>query len=226
MEESTLAALGVPVNFSDMGPSVREAFEQTYDIMGGQYLDALAELLDHGVKVHLIHGDLDWVGNWVGGEAASLAIPHKRAAEFAAAGYAPLMTPSKADALVSEHTGMTRQVGNLSFTRVFQAGHFIPLYKPAAGYALFTRATFDRDIATGLVRVTDGLTTVGPASTWHIRNQPGNKPEHRCHILNPLTCTADIWETVVNGTAMVRDWFVIDPTAIEKEIEWRHGDEL
>lgn len=61
-----------------------------------------------------MYGDRDYPCNWVGGEAASLAVPYSKAEDFAAAGYTPLVTPEGVQ-------GMTRQFGNFSFTRVFQA---------------------------------------------------------------------------------------------------------
>lgn len=65
-------------------------FSNTFDIVHGGFLEAIGSLLDAGVKVHLVHGDRDYPCNWVGGEAASLAVPYSRAAGFARAGYAPL----------------------------------------------------------------------------------------------------------------------------------------
>ena len=51
--------------------------------------DAVAALLDGGVKVHMVYGDRDFACNWMGGEAASLRVPYSHHSEFAAAGYAP-----------------------------------------------------------------------------------------------------------------------------------------
>ncbi|KAK8107050.1 Carboxypeptidase S1-like protein A [Apiospora kogelbergensis] len=216
-----LSALGVPVNFSSNSLAVARGFEQTYDILRGGFLAAAGALLDAGVKVHLVYGDRDYACNWIGGERASLAVPHARAAEFAAAGYEPFLaaspgyTPSSWESLGRDEgeeeavAGMTRQVGNFSFTRVFQAGHEVPSYQPAAAYAAFMRALFDRDIATGLRRVTGDLATVGPADTWHIKNVPPAWPEPRCYILKPATCTSEVWEKVEAGKVVVEDFYVV-----------------
>src|SRR4051794_32204524 len=99
----------------------------------------------------------------MGGENVSLAVPYSNAAAFARTGYAPLVT-------LDGISGMTRQLGNFSFTRVFQAGHEVPAYQPVAAYEIFMRATFNRDIATGLLGVTDDLATVGPGDTRFIKN--------------------------------------------------------
>lgn len=114
MQESVLAALGVPVNFSESSGAVAQTFQGTLDIIHGGFLQSIGYLLESGVKVHMMYGDRDYPCNWVGGEAASLAVPYSRAEDFAGAGYAPLVTPEGVQ-------GMTRQFGNFSFTRVFQA---------------------------------------------------------------------------------------------------------
>ncbi|KAK8078672.1 serine carboxypeptidase [Apiospora saccharicola] len=219
--EPVLAALGVPVNYSEHSAAVSSDFQRTYDMLRGGFLDAAGELLDAGVKVHLVYGDRDYACNWAGGEKASLAVPHKRADEFAAAGYeaflavAPDYVPSSHLSLGKDTdekevvAGMTRQVGNFSFTRVFQAGHEVPSYQPAAAYAAFMRAMFDRDIATGLRRVTSDLATVGPADTWFIKNVPPPRPEPRCYILKPGTCTPEVWAKVKKGKVAVKDYYVI-----------------
>jgi len=139
----------------------------------------------------------------IGGEAASLAVPHRGAAAFARAGYAPLATPEGV-------AGLTRQRGNFSFTRVFQAGHQVPRYQPAAAYAIFTRATFHRDVATGRRPVTDGMATTGPADTWAVKNVAPAAPRPRCYILWSASCLPEVWETVLNGTAVVKDWYVVE----------------
>jgi hypothetical protein len=201
-EESVLSALGVPVNYSETSSAVSTQFQNTLDILSGGYLDSVAYLLDSGIKVHMMYGDRDYAGNWIGGELASLAIPYSRQDEFKETGYAPLLTSDGV-------SGMTRQLGNFSFTRVFQAGHEVPSYQPEAAYEIFMRATLGRDIPTGLLAVTDDFHTVGMKDTWSIKNVPPEVPESRCYVLKPDTCTPEAWESVTNGTAVVEDWFVV-----------------
>ncbi|OJJ95789.1 hypothetical protein ASPACDRAFT_55057 [Aspergillus aculeatus ATCC 16872] len=202
-QESVLSALGVPVNFTGASPAVSDAFVGAIDIDHGGFLDAIAYLLDSGVKVHMMYGDRDFACNWLGGEAASLAVPYSRAEDFAAAGYTPLLTSEGVK-------GMTRQLGNFSFTRVYQAGHEVPAYQPLASLEIFNRATFDRDIPSGLVQVTDEFRTVGLRDTWSIKNELQAVPKARCYILEPITCEPEVWKTVVDGTAVVRNWYVVE----------------
>jgi carboxypeptidase C (cathepsin A) len=96
---------------------MQSGFGNTGDFILGRGLQKLGSLLDRGVKVALVYGDRDYQCNWLGGEAVSLAIESKLSSEFKKAGYADIQTNS------SYVGGFVRQYGNLSFSRVFQAGH-------------------------------------------------------------------------------------------------------
>lgn len=74
-------------------------------------------LLDTGVKVTLIYGDRDQRCPWLGGEQLSLAAKWSGSEAFNAAGYEYVRTND------SYNGGVVRQHGNLSFSRVFEAGH-------------------------------------------------------------------------------------------------------
>lgn len=202
-EAATLSALGVPVNFTAASDVVQERFRATYDMAVGGFLEAIGYLLDRGVKVHMMYGDRDFGCNWVGGEAASLAVPWNRTAEFADAGYTPLVTGGGV-------AGMTRQVGRYSFSRVFQAGHEVPSYQPEAAYEIFRRATLGLDVPTGLTVVDEGYATRGPKSTWHIKNVPPEMPKPRCYILKPVSCLPEVWDRFAAGAAVVKDYFVVE----------------
>jgi hypothetical protein len=84
-----------------------------------------------------------------------------------------------------------------------------PWYQPEVYYNIFMRALFNKDIATGLIPVSDYLSTVGPSSTVHVKNKIPARPESRCYILDPGTCTLKQFETVINGTAIIKDFIVI-----------------
>ena len=72
------------------------------------------------------------------------------------------------------------------------------------------RALMNKDVATGIISVTDNYTTVGPSSTWHIKNRVPPQPQPTCYILKTDTCTEEVYETVKNGTAVVKDYIVIE----------------
>ncbi|ETN39102.1 uncharacterized protein HMPREF1541_05324 [Cyphellophora europaea CBS 101466] len=200
------AALGTPLNWTQSSSPVGAAFRSIGDYVRPGWLEDLAYLLDNGIKVTLMYGDRDYACNWIGGEAVSLAIPHASAAEFASAGYAPLMAND------SYEGGMVRQHGNLSFARVYEAGHEVPFYQPETAYRVFTRSLFNVDVATGETSTVDGeYSSIGPEDSWGHRNESPEQPLQYCYVLDPgATCTPEQVEGVENGTAVVRSWIVVD----------------
>jgi hypothetical protein len=201
-------ALGVPVNFTWASPAVGEAFHATGDMPRAGFLEDIAYVLDHGVRVAMMYGDRDYACNWVQGEQSSLKIPWQGQEKFAQAGYAPLVvSPVHAG-------GLTRQYGNLSFTRVYQAGHEVPAYQPEASYQIFMRALAGKDIATGTIDVQEAAArgeqyaTKGPGDTWWMKNEVLPPPAHECYILEMGRCTEEEKSWVFNGTAIVTDWIV------------------
>ncbi|KAK4987699.1 hypothetical protein LTR50_004447 [Elasticomyces elasticus] len=153
-------ALGVDLNYTQANTEVYYAFQATGDFVYGNFKRDLEMLLSHGVRVNLYYGDADYICNWFGGEAVSLAINYTHSAEFAAAGYEPFVVDGV-------EYGAVRQYGNFSFTRVYESGHLVPYYQPLAALALFNRTLNHFDIATGLDPVTANLTTGGLANSTH-----------------------------------------------------------
>ncbi len=140
-----LKALGVPVKHTFVSRAVSENFQATADMARGGLLEDIAYILEHGVRVAMMFGDRDYACNWIGGEEASIRVPWKLQRHFDEAGYTPLV-------LSPRHSGgLTRQYDNMSFTRVYQAGHMVPSYQPEAAYEIFMRALKGRDIATGTI---------------------------------------------------------------------------
>lgn len=203
-------ALGVPLNFSGSSSAVATAYRSIGDYNRPGWLEAMGRLLDAGKKVTLVYGDRDFACNWMGGEAASLAIPWRHRADFAAAGYAPLLHGTNDTC----QTGLVRQYSNLSFTRVFQAGHAAPAYQQDAGLAIFARAVVDnRDVATGTVdtATTPDYRTTGPSSVRHVRNRVPPQVPYFCYTLSPETCTDEQVAALKNGSAVIRDYIMVDP---------------
>ena len=110
--------LGVPVNFT--ATSEINSFAVLYsggDIIRVEGLKDIEYLLDSGIKVTLVYGDRDLTCPWPGGESISLQANWAGAEEFRAAGYEHIQTNA------DYRGGVVRQRGNLSFSRVFEAGH-------------------------------------------------------------------------------------------------------
>ena len=144
----------------------------------------------------------------IGGEKVSLAIPYQYSSSFADAGYTPI---SIAGGLRS--AGQVRQHGNLSFSRVYQAGHAVPAYQGEASYEIFMRSLSNHDIATGSVNLQaqgfDKYATEGPNTTWHILSDALPAPEPVCYVLAPDSCTEEQWAFVKNGEAIFKDWIFV-----------------
>jgi hypothetical protein len=60
-----------------------------------------------------------------------------------------------------------RQYGNLSFLRIYEAGHEVPYYQPQAALALFNRTLNHWNIADGTEMVTANLSSYGTANATH-----------------------------------------------------------
>ncbi|KAI0971009.1 carboxypeptidase S1 [Xylaria arbuscula] len=194
------AALGVPLNYTAASNAVAEAFRGIGDYPRTGWVGDLAYLLENGIKVHLFYGDRDYACNWLGGEAVSLAINYTHTEAFHAAGYTDIVVN---DTYVG---GQVRQYGNLSFSRVYEAGHEIPSYQPETAYKLFVRALTNKDIATGTVdtAANPDYATNGTADTWAIKNKNLEDPVHYCYLYDVEdTCTDEQIASILNGSAVI-----------------------
>jgi len=152
-------ALGVTLNYSGSN-GIYYQFQNSGDFIFPNFRLDLEWLLDQDVRVSLAYGDADYICNWFGGQAISLAVDYTHSKEFRAAEYAPMMVDG------TEY-GEVRQYGNFSFARVYEAGHEIPFYQPIAALAYFNRTLNHYDIATGEEFVTANLTTEGTVNATH-----------------------------------------------------------
>lgn len=180
-QASVQNALGVNLNYTDANDDIYFAFQSTGDFVYDNFIRDLEMLLDQGVRVSLYYGDADYICNWFGGQAVSLAVNYTHKAQFAAAGYAPLVVDGV-------EYGEVRQYGNFSFTRVYEAGHEVPFYQPAASLALFNRTLNHLDIATGELPVIANLTSTGPPNATHTES------------FVPLPTTSSVTNTGQNTT--------------------------
>ena len=139
-------------------------------------------------------------------ESSRFYTQSKHHADTEILGYAPVVVN---DTYIG---GQTRQYGNQSFTRVYESGHEVPAYQPETAYKIFMRSLFNFDIATGNISTTENpdYSTSGPSAVFNITSEPIVDPGSVCYVLDSETCTAEQWESVSNGTALVRNWIVID----------------
>ncbi|KEY72796.1 hypothetical protein S7711_04390 [Stachybotrys chartarum IBT 7711] len=200
-------AMGMPLNWTGSSSASASAFRGIGDYNRPGWIEDLGYLLDNGIKVVLMYGDRDFACNWIGGEDVSLAIPWSHQEDFAAAGYAPLHSNCTYEG------GQVRQYGNLSYIRVFQAGHAVPSYQPESAYRIFNRALFNRDIATGRINTAINTTyhTEGPEDTFHITSEIPPQYDDFCYILDPSSCTAEQIAALRDGTAVIENNIIVDP---------------
>jgi len=215
---SVQKAIGVPVNYTEQSSVVQRAFISTGDTISGVSLHDLADLLRMGVRVALMYGDADFLCNWLGGEAVSLALaslltspsnttnvtsassssisstaatsskaltppiaaptgpPGSYASAFPLAGYADIVVNS------TYVGGAVRQFGNLSFSRIYDAGHFVPYYQPETAFTIFTRVVLGTDVSTGNLINSSNFSTTGPSSSNHTNVAPSTQPSPTCWL--------------------------------------------
>ncbi|RDI87950.1 hypothetical protein Vi05172_g1738 [Venturia inaequalis] len=208
-------ALGVPRNFTEDNFQV-SIMLTGYDEMLGGHLENIGYLLDRGINVAMAYGDRDYSNNWLGGEAISLAVKYKDSAAFKEAGYQDLQVNA------SYVAGMVRQVGRLSFSRIFDAGQEAYAYQPEALLQVFQRTLASKDIATGSLAVVDGTyKTSGPASIFSRRNKVPTCPiKPICYLLAPSTCGRNQIEAVKKGFAVTKDFIFMGFTKdVPKELD-------
>ncbi|KAK8118092.1 uncharacterized protein PG998_006373 [Apiospora kogelbergensis] len=205
-------ALGVPLNFTGLAAGVSQVFDKTGDFIVGNSIASLGHLLDKGVKVAMMYGDRDYQCNWRGGEAVSLNISSKYTADFRKAGYTDIHTGK------NETGGMVRQFGNLSFSRVYNAGHEVPAYQPETAYRIFMRAMSNKDVATGTKSTKGGCKkpygTTGPADISGVKNKLPAPHKAECYFWDILeTCMPDQKQIIQSGKAIFKDFVMKGYTA-------------
>lgn len=124
------------------------------------FLADLGRIIDSGVVVNIYNGDADYIVNWFGSAALVEQVNHTTKAQFNAAGYVPFVVDGV-------EYGETKQYGNFSFTRIYEAGHEVPFYQPVAALALFNRSINHFNIADGTEMVTLTYSTNGTANATH-----------------------------------------------------------
>lgn len=204
--------LGVPVMFSQNSASVQNNFVAiTGDAARFNGMRALNQILTAGVKAAFVFGDRDTRCNWLNGEAVTNTASWPGKEQFLTAGYEDMKTNA------TYTGGFTKQYQNLSFTRVFQAGHAASYFQPQTVLEIFERSSvWDRDVATGTRRlVANGnYMSSGPVSAWsHFEILP-DVPTPVCDIwAAAVACTDEQLAALANGSAVIEDDIVVSPSA-------------
>lgn len=200
------AAIGTPVNYSEANSAVSKAFLQTGDYDRGGQIEDMAYLLALGVRVALIYGDSDYLCNWLGGEAVSFSVAAQSPSysPFYSAGYAAIVVN---DTYVG---GAVRQFGNLSFSRIYDAGHLIPAYQPETAFTVFTRVIMGTDLSTGKPVNLTSFGTTGSANATHTNSGPPQSSP-TCWVRNiGNTCTNDQKVMIRNNQGVIINGVLYD----------------
>lgn len=217
---SVLESIGARVNYTESNPYVQEGFISTGDTIRGGMIQDLADLLKLGVRVALIYGDADYLCNWLGGQAVAFAIanalpsypyptsvgsagegqPLNYADGFAKAGYADIVVN---DSYVG---GAVRQYGNLTFSRVYDSGHFIPYYQPETAFQIFARVIYGNDLSTAADVDLSSFASNGTANATYTNTVPDDAPEPTCWVRNwNASCDEDDTEAMKKGIGLVQN---------------------
>lgn len=173
------AAIGAAVNYTESNAAVANAFAQTGDYERGDQISQMGYLLSMGVRVALIYGDRDFICNWVGGEAVSFSIAAQ------SPNYSPFYSAGYADIVVNSTYvgGAVRQYGNLSFSRIYDAGHLVPAYQAETAFTVFTRIIMGSDLSLGGPVDLSSFSSNGTMNaTLTNTAPPTNKPT--CYVRN------------------------------------------
>jgi hypothetical protein len=169
-----------------------------------------------------MYGDRDFICNWFGGQAVSLHLAEAAGGAYKdgypAAGYADIIIN---DSYVG---GAVRQFANLSFSRIYQAGHAVAAYQPETAFQIFARIIAGTSVATGEKVDLEQFNTTGPANTTHSEALP-NPPAPTCYLRAFRDTCDDAAQSllqdgrgvVINGAlySSSGDWHLATPTATE-----------
>lgn len=124
-------ALGVDKKWSSCNMGVNLSFSNDWM---KNYQTQIPELLEDGIKVLVYAGDLDFICNWLGNKAWSVALDWSGTEEFNNA--------EDGDWMVGDNkAGERRNHKNYTFLRVHEAGHMVPMDQPEAALQMLTEFT-------------------------------------------------------------------------------------
>ena len=215
-------AIGSAVNYTESDPQVWDAFSETADLIRGSAIRDLAGLVDKGIRVALIYGDRDFICNWLGGEEVAKEIARQSGGSypnsFPAAGYASIHAN---DSYVG---GVVRQYGNLSFSRIYQAGHSVASYQPETVFQVFARVIMGTAVSTGEIVNPLDFGTKGSANATMELDPPAG-PEPTCWLRALAeTCDQEAISRAENGEGVTingvvyaasSDWALFGATKTE-----------
>jgi hypothetical protein len=99
-----------------------------------------------------------------------------------------------------------RQFGNLSFSRIFDAGHLVPSYQPETAFTVFTRIIRGVDLSMGHNVNLSTFSTKGESDSAVYKNQVPKEQESTCWIRDAKgTCTEEERTAIQRGEGGVNN---------------------
>ncbi|KAH8833386.1 Alpha/Beta hydrolase protein [Flagelloscypha sp. PMI_526] len=134
------ARLGASLNrtFSLFNATVNNAFGESGD-MATRTASLLPELIKDGVRVMVMNGDRDTLADYIGSEKMVQAIESVFQDEFNKSSKRPWFSRDGSVAGTVRSAGDPSTAGNVTFVRVYGAGHLVPFDQPVAALDLLTR---------------------------------------------------------------------------------------
>ncbi|KAI9709683.1 MAG: hypothetical protein M1820_003085 [Bogoriella megaspora] len=130
-KSNVVSAIGAKSTYQECPNAPYNKFSSTGDDTR-TFLPQLSAVVQSGIQVVIWAGDADWICNWYGGQAVANAVTYSQSSTFKAASLQPYNVNGK-------QAGTFKSAGNLSFLRVFGAGHEVPYYQPAAALQVFVQ---------------------------------------------------------------------------------------
>ncbi|TVY22431.1 Carboxypeptidase S1 [Lachnellula hyalina] len=126
---SVVKAIGAKSTYSECPDAPYEKFANTGDD-ARSFLSTLSKVVRSGITVTLWAGDADWICNWFGGLVVADSVTYSGSSAFAS----KAVTNYTVDGTAG---GTFKTEGNLSWLRVFGAGHEVPYYQPKLALQVF-----------------------------------------------------------------------------------------
>ncbi|KAL2915598.1 hypothetical protein HK105_204783 [Polyrhizophydium stewartii] len=117
-------ALGVDVTYQGCNRDINVNFLMAGDWMH-PYVEYVAPLLEEGIAILIYAGDADYICNWIGNKAWTVALEWSGKDEFENAEDKPWVS-----SITGKPAGEFRMHENFAFVRVYEAGHMVPYDQP------------------------------------------------------------------------------------------------
>ncbi|KAE9978791.1 hypothetical protein EG328_001247 [Venturia inaequalis] len=126
-----VAAIGAKKKYEECPDGPNRKFMATGDD-SRNFQPVLQDIVNAGIQVLIWAGDTDWICNWMGNLATANSIKYPGQAKFVAAPLQPYNVNGK-------KKGEFKQVDNLAFLNVYEAGHEAAYYQPEASLQAFVQ---------------------------------------------------------------------------------------